>query len=68
MEQDFEDKLEETMIRITLYLSIYCMLNFFPFLEGLLARWENHESCNDKLARIEYVFPGYQFGCWMGEK
>ena len=27
---------------------------------------EHFGSCNKPMARIEYVFPGYRIGCWLG--
>lgn len=47
----------------------WILFNFLPFGLGL-----NHanlgpllSNCNTKMAKIEYIFPGYRFGCYMGK-
>ena len=29
---------------------------------------QNITTCDQQISRIEYVLPGWEIGCWLGEK
>lgn len=50
----------------------YIFINLATVLAGIEAsEWDPHritnQKCNSPLVRIEYVFPGYRVGCWLGQ-
>lgn len=43
--------------------------NAIPILVGMGMAGYTHDwynPCKEPLTRIEYVFPGYRIGCWLG--
>lgn len=53
---------EATYITIILYFTALGAQLFFGTLDSVL-----HLKC-DSMRRIEYIFPGYRIGYWLGEK
>ena len=53
---------------LSIFFSIWLATNLVPFLSGLVDGHRNAPTCKDKMAKIEYIFPGYQLGCYMGNK
>lgn len=48
------------VLTICLYCTIFCMQTLVSFF--------NDSTCSLVPARIEYIFPGYRFGCWLMER
>lgn len=54
-------------------LGFWLFLNVIPFINGLCNANDgiNYPALTDRCAlkagKIEYVFPGYQLGCYMGK-
>jgi len=44
----------------------YLLIGAFMTIAGCSDKKNNHRSCDEPRIRIEYAFPGYQFGCWLG--
>ena len=50
-------------------VTIWLVLNLVGFIIGIADSNSNsHQMDCEKTAKIDYVFPGHQFGCWMGKE
>jgi hypothetical protein len=60
--------MKEWLIAVFLGLFVgYTIINFFMVGAGLLPFNADYE-CNKPKKRIEIVFPGFQIGCYLGER
>jgi hypothetical protein len=45
----------------------YLFISLVPFLHGLMnAGPKGYSPCDSEMSRIEYVFPSYRLGCFLG--
>lgn len=51
---------------IELIVASWLALGAIPFIFGLLDANYKFTRCNKPLTRIEYVFPQYRVGCYLG--
>ena len=65
------DFLIHTIAVIISVIVLLIILNFLPFIIGLSDGYsdtiERKRDCQD-MSRIEYVFFGHQFGCYLSEE
>ena len=50
------------------FVFLYILATVAGAVSGIFdARLSMSQPCKRQAARVEYVFPGYQIGCWLGE-
>lgn len=55
------------MSKTELVLVPYLICNVLLVIGGLISTSLNDGGCRKPMNRLEYVFPGVQVGCWLGE-
>lgn len=46
-------------------LMMVALINLIIFLPGLMEYSQRDSSCKKPMRRIELLFPGFIFGCWL---
>jgi len=53
---------------LSMLVGIYLFISVFLILVGASYRYEPKNSgCDEPKTRYRYLFPTYEFGCWLGE-
>lgn len=59
---------DDEVVLLGILLGLWLFSNLIPFILGLMnAQSTWNEACFKPVSKIEYIFPGYQFGCYMGK-
>lgn len=61
--------MKEFTLNVLFVLSIpYSVISFVLIFMGIFAHTLTFSKpCEKPLSRVEYVFPAFQVGCWLGE-
>ena len=50
---------------VTLTLNVWAFISLLQIPLGIA--FADHRDCSEPKPRIEYVFPAFRLGCWLGE-